>query len=337
MTDPDSPLQKLVSAWVARRPSCLRGAPAGSQGARARNPSDRDGTRGGWGMETRSAGPGGFRALIPRHPARVGEIMQVRWFDYYGAMLFGDRHEIACIPHGGCYLEILGTGETSHREVNLLLPGHVIRYTRSFLFGDRFELPSGARVGLCISWASNCSWHHVRPLPHQSRRSLPGGGADANRIVSPRQNLPALLFGEGSGCGRPPGRRPLFHLSGRAYVDPAGAQNPLVRSRHYCSGRTLYGPPHSGCPSNRRRPPACERVVGGAARPGDTRGPPQAGIRRSRQKCSAGPAAFAGTRGRSVDPTTLLTPLRGYRSRVPTRSLPTSGSTTSRSSARTPG
>jgi len=119
MTDPDSPLQKLVSAWVARRPSCLRGAPAGSQGARARNPSDRDGTRGGWGMETRSAGPGGFRALIPRHPARVGEIMQVRWFDYYGAMLFGGRHE---------------------------------RYTRSFLFGDRFELPSGARVGL---------WHLV--------------------------------------------------------------------------------------------------------------------------------------------------------------------------------
>ncbi len=165
-----------------------------------------------------------------------------------------------------------------------------IRVRFSSVTGSSCRAAHGWASG--ISWASNCSWHHARPLPHQSRRSLPGGGADANRIVSPRQNLPALLFGEGSGCGRPPGRRPLFHLSGRAYVDPAGAQNPLVRSRHYCSGRTLYGPPHSGRPSNRRRPPACERFVGGAARPGDTRGPPQAGIRRSRQECSVGPAAF---------------------------------------------
>ncbi len=56
-----------------------------------------------------------IRALIPRHPARVGEIMRVRWSDYYGAILFGDRHEIACIPHGGCSLEILGT--EGHRTV----------------------------------------------------------------------------------------------------------------------------------------------------------------------------------------------------------------------------
>jgi hypothetical protein len=32
--------------------------------------------------------------------------------------------------------------------VNQLLPGQVIRYTRSFFFGDRFKLPSGKKVGL---------------------------------------------------------------------------------------------------------------------------------------------------------------------------------------------
>ncbi len=88
------------------------------------------------------------RALIPRHPAQVGEIMDVRWVGYDGAVLFGDKREIACIPHKGCRLEIVATAATSHREVNLLLPGHVIRYTRSFLFGDRFELSSGTKVGL---------------------------------------------------------------------------------------------------------------------------------------------------------------------------------------------
>jgi len=78
--------------------------------------------------------------------------MAVRWSDYYGAAIFGDGQEIACIPHSGCWLEILGTAETSHGKVNQLLPGQVIRYTQSFLLGDRFELPGGARVGL---------WHLV--------------------------------------------------------------------------------------------------------------------------------------------------------------------------------
>lgn len=93
-----------------------------------------------------------LRALIRHHTAQVGEIMAVRWSDYYGAAIFGDGQEIACIPHSGCWLEILGTAETSHGKVNQLLPGQVIRYTRSFLLGDRFELPGGARVGL---------WHLV--------------------------------------------------------------------------------------------------------------------------------------------------------------------------------
>ncbi|HKX04293.1 MAG TPA: hypothetical protein VJX71_17490 [Methylomirabilota bacterium] len=74
--------------------------------------------------------------------------MEVSWFDLAGPALIGDKKEIACIPHKGCRLEIAATATTSDRDVNLLVPGAVIRYKRSFLFGDRFELPSGAKVGL---------------------------------------------------------------------------------------------------------------------------------------------------------------------------------------------
>ena len=90
------------------------------------------------------------RAFIPRHAARADEIMQVRRLSSYwpDVALFGDRNEIACIPHTGCRLEIVAIAETSHPVVDLLLPGHVIRYRRSFFFGDRFELPSGATVSL---------------------------------------------------------------------------------------------------------------------------------------------------------------------------------------------
>lgn len=90
------------------------------------------------------------RAFIPRHAARAGETMHVRRLSSYwhDVGLFGDRDEIACVPHKGCRLEIVAIAETSHPVVNLLLPGHVIRYRRSFFFGDRFELPSGATVGL---------------------------------------------------------------------------------------------------------------------------------------------------------------------------------------------
>ena len=92
------------------------------------------------------------RALIPRHTAKVDEIMKVLWSDYHGAALFGDRREIACIPHKGCRLEIVGTAETAHHGVNLLLPGQVLRYKRSLFILDRLELPSGTKVGL---------WHFV--------------------------------------------------------------------------------------------------------------------------------------------------------------------------------
>jgi hypothetical protein len=86
---------------------------------------------------------------IRRHAARMGEIMEVRRpYPYHHVAVFGDNEELACIPHRGCWLEIVAAPETSHGEVNLLLPGQVIRYTRSFFFGDRLEVPSGRKVGL---------------------------------------------------------------------------------------------------------------------------------------------------------------------------------------------
>jgi hypothetical protein len=85
---------------------------------------------------------------IASHQARVGEIMEVIWFDYHGPVILGDRKEIACIPHTGCRLEIVATPPRPHPKVDLLLPGQVIRYRHSFFRGDRFELPDGSRVGL---------------------------------------------------------------------------------------------------------------------------------------------------------------------------------------------
>src|SRR5207245_10255183 len=85
---------------------------------------------------------------VPSHRASVGEILEVHWFDYYGAVIFGDRNEIACIPHDGCRLEITATAPSPHRKVELLLPGQVIQYTHSFFLGDRFALPNGRKVNL---------------------------------------------------------------------------------------------------------------------------------------------------------------------------------------------
>ena len=85
---------------------------------------------------------------IPSHTVSVGEIMEVRWFDYHGPIIFGDREEIACIPHAGCRLEILATPPSPHPKVDILLPGQIIRYRHSFFLGDRFELPGGTKVSL---------------------------------------------------------------------------------------------------------------------------------------------------------------------------------------------
>src|SRR5262249_23327780 len=84
-----------------------------------------------------------------RHPAGLGEIMEVRRFStYYDAAMFGDRGEIACIPHKGCLLGIVAAREARHPGGKRRLPRPGIPYTRSFFFGDRFELPRGARVGM---------------------------------------------------------------------------------------------------------------------------------------------------------------------------------------------
>jgi hypothetical protein len=85
---------------------------------------------------------------VPSHRASVGEILEVRWVDYYGAVIFGDKNEIACIPHEGCRLEITATAPSPHRKAELLLPGQVMRYMHSFFLGDRFVLPNGRKVKL---------------------------------------------------------------------------------------------------------------------------------------------------------------------------------------------
>ena len=52
---------------------------------------------------------------IRRHPAGLGEIMEVRRLStYYDVGMFGDRGEIACIPHKGCLLEIVAASEARH-------------------------------------------------------------------------------------------------------------------------------------------------------------------------------------------------------------------------------
>src|SRR5262249_1177058 len=79
---------------------------------------------------------------IPSHRASIGEILEVLWFDCHGAIIFGDRKEIACIPHAGCRLEILATPPSPHRKVDLLLPGQVIRSMHSFMLGDQGISPS---------------------------------------------------------------------------------------------------------------------------------------------------------------------------------------------------
>jgi hypothetical protein len=89
---------------------------------------------------------------LPRHAANIDEIMEVRWSDYYGAALFGDADQIACLRRKGSRLEIVATAESSHHGVNLLLPGHVLHYKGAFCFLDRFKLPNGTTAGL---------WHLV--------------------------------------------------------------------------------------------------------------------------------------------------------------------------------
>ena len=66
--------------------------------------------------------------LIPSHPARVGEIMKVLWSSYHEALIFGDRREIACIPHTGCRLEIVATPHLAPQgQLSLARTGHPVQ------------------------------------------------------------------------------------------------------------------------------------------------------------------------------------------------------------------
>jgi len=88
------------------------------------------------------------RVPLPRHVAADGEALEVLWSDYYGAALFGDRREIACVPHTGCRLEIVATAPSGNPEVTRLLPGQVLPYRRTFFLLDQLVLPSGRRANL---------------------------------------------------------------------------------------------------------------------------------------------------------------------------------------------
>jgi hypothetical protein len=123
-------------------------------------------------------------AQLPHHRARVGEILEVLWSDYYGAALFGDGQEIACIPHSGCRLEIMATAETAHRGVNLLLPGQVLSYRHSLLLPDRLTLPSGTKawLGHFVGFKFQLAANVTSPPPREDdlilrgrTRSDPGG------------------------------------------------------------------------------------------------------------------------------------------------------------------
>jgi hypothetical protein len=113
---------------------------------------------------------------IRRHPASLGEIMEVRCpSPYYDGVLFGDRKEIACIPHKGCLLEIVAVGDTTHREANRLLPG------KSSATRPRSSLATGlscqvARRYACrSSSASSCSSSLPEPLRSPRRRRSSSG------------------------------------------------------------------------------------------------------------------------------------------------------------------
>jgi len=85
------------------------------------------------------------------HTAGAGEIMEVLWSDYYG---------LSCSVKAGRSLASAQRMSARNRvdgtdfapRGHFLLRGQVIRYTRSFFFVDRFELPSGTKLGL---------WHLV--------------------------------------------------------------------------------------------------------------------------------------------------------------------------------
>ncbi len=121
---------------------------------------------------------------LPRHAAKLDEIIKVLWSDYYGAALFGNDEEIVWLPYKGCRLEIVAAPESSHHDVSVVLPGQVVRYKGSFCFLDRFELPSGTTVGLwhLVGFKLRLLSDTIAPVP--SEDAILGLGA---RHVRPRR------------------------------------------------------------------------------------------------------------------------------------------------------
>ena len=109
------------------------------------------------------------RVPLPRHIASDGETLEVLWSDYYGAAMFGDGGEIACIPHAGCRLEILATAPTGHRKVSQLLPGQVLPYRRTFFLLDQLVLPNGrpASLGHFVGFKFQLAPAVTPPLPRE--------------------------------------------------------------------------------------------------------------------------------------------------------------------------
>jgi hypothetical protein len=116
---------------------------------------------------------------LPHHTATVDEILEVLWSDWYGAALIGDDGEIALLPRARCRLEVIETAPTRHHEVDLLLPGQMIRHHRSRWALHWFELPGRARVGL---------WHLVGfklRLPPDVMPPVPDEDAILRRVNGP--------------------------------------------------------------------------------------------------------------------------------------------------------
>jgi hypothetical protein len=142
---------------------------------------------------------------VPSHRASVGEILEVRWFDYYGAVIFGDRNEIACIPHEGCRLEITATAPSPHRKAELLLPGQVTRYQEHPGDGQASSPDARAdREARLQGAGASVDTGSLRPRVHR-RRPVRGGddGGDGQRggCGQRQQHHDACIRRQGDGDG----------------------------------------------------------------------------------------------------------------------------------------
>jgi len=127
---------------------------------------------------------------VPHHTAKVDEIMEDLWSDYYGAALFGDEREIACLPHKGCRLEIVATAESSHDEVNLILPGHVVRHSRRYEpYGS--ESPRGSMLPHVRSAGRSISPDGL-PYRRLWRRAGRPGHRSLSSTFEPRSAFPVV-------------------------------------------------------------------------------------------------------------------------------------------------